>query len=203
MLMLQISAARGPEECQIAARHVLRRLLREASAVRLTCELLEENSGPAGVLSAVVGIEGKGAEALAARWCGTIQWVCVSPLRPRHLRRNWFVGVQRLPVPRTLPAGEEIVFQACKASGKGGQHVNTTDSAVRAVHVASGLSVKVQGERSQHLNKKRAVELLAARLAEREATQTADHRHARNRLHGQIERGNPVRVFHGLEFREG
>nr|WP_205990965.1 MULTISPECIES: peptide chain release factor-like protein [unclassified Pseudoalteromonas] len=54
----------------------------------------------------------------------------------------------------------EIRFQQCRASGAGGQHVNTTDSAVRATHVATGIAVRVESERSQHANKRLARVLL-------------------------------------------
>ena len=124
-----------------------------------------------------------------------IQWVCDSPLRPHHPRRNWFVAVQKCEPPRQLPADGEIVFQACKASGKGGQHVNTTDSAVHALHVPSGISVKVMSERSQHANKRLARELLPLKLARLNAQGEGQARRTRSQQHWEVERGSPVKVF--------
>ncbi|MBF3364387.1 peptide chain release factor H, partial [Pseudomonas aeruginosa] len=78
------------------------------------------------------------AEALAERWCGGIQWICPSPYRARHARKNWFIGAERFAAPPASLEGE-IRFETLRSSGPGGQHVNTSDSAVRATHLASGI----------------------------------------------------------------
>ena len=115
---------------------------------------------------------------------------------------RWYISVFRLPEIPVLPENEGIEFQTCRAGGKGGQHVNKTESAVRAVHLASGIAVRAEGERSQHANKKRALELLALKLAEHH--QTALRRHAADAHKSlyRVERGNPRRVFKGEDFRE-
>ena len=191
MIYLQISTAQGPAECQMFARFVLQKILREAEAAGAQAEILEETSSKHGILSAVLKLSGSRAENLAAGWQGTLQWVCPSPLRPQHPRKNWYIGVFRLPEIPALPENEGIEFQTCRAGGKGGQHVNKTESAVRA-----------EGERSQHANKKRALELLALKLAENH--QTALRRHAADAHKSlyRVERGNPRRVFKGEDFRE-
>lgn len=202
MIYLQLSTGQSPAECRIFARFVLRRLLREAENLGLNAELLHENSDKHGILSAWLAVSGSRAETWAASWCGTLQWICASPLRPKHPRKNWFVALSRLPAPPECADDGGVDFQTCRAGGKGGQHVNKTDSAVRAVHRASGVSVRVESERSQHANKQRARELLAVKLAARQ--QQAAAQHARQ-AHGQLyrlERGNPVRVFAGAEFVE-
>ena len=79
--------------------------------------------------------------------------------------------------------------------GKGGQHVNTTDSAVHALHVPSGISVKVMSERSQHANKRLARELLALKLARLNAQGEGQARRSRSQQHWAVERGSPVKVF--------
>ena len=108
----------------------------------------------------------------------------------------------RLPQIPALPDDDSIRFETCRAGGKGGQHVNKTDSAVRATHLATGVSVRVESGRSQHANKKRARELLALKLAEQHSAALGQHSaHAHSQLY-QVERGNPVRVFKGANFRE-
>ena len=114
-------------------------------------------------------------------------------------RKNWFFGGARFAAP---PAHLEsqIRFETLRSSGPGGQHVNTTDSAVRATHVASGISVKVQSERSQHANKRLALLLIARRLVE-QAEQAKEGLRAERRLfHHQVQRGNPRRTFRGVGF---
>ena len=202
MIYLQLSTGQAPAECQYFARFALRQMLREAEAVGLDAEILSETPSKHGLMSAVVAVSGSLQDNFAQRWLGTLQWVCASPFRPNHARKNWFVAVSRLPDLPTLPEEGEVRFETCRAGGKGGQHVNKTESAVRATHKASGISVRVESERSQHANKKRALELLAHKLAEHQTAQNADYAKQQHSGLYQVERGNPKRVFEGPCFRE-
>ncbi len=94
----------------------------------------------------------------------------------------------------------DIRFETLKSSGPGGQHVNKTESAIRATHIASGISVKVQTERSQHANKRLAYLLIAHRLEQLEQQHLDEQRAERRMFHHQIVRGSPVRVFKGESF---
>ena len=202
MIYLQISTAQGPAECRIFARFVLGRLLAEAKEEGVGVEIISETADKHGIMSAVLKLDGKHAETLAQRWQGSLQWICASPVRPKHPRKNWYIGIFRLPEKPEMPSESEIEFQTCRSGGKGGQHVNKTESAVRATHKASGISVRVESERSQHANKKRALELLAHKLAEHQTAQNADYAKQQHSGLYQVERGNPKRVFEGPGFRE-
>ena len=202
MIYLQISTAQGPAECRIFARFVLKKLLAEAEARNVKAEIAGEAADKHGILSAVLILEGAAADTLAQSWQGTLQWVCTSPVRPKHPRKNWYIGVFRMPDMPEMPSESEIEFQTCRSGGKGGQHVNKTESAVRATHKASGISVRVESERSQHANKKLALTLLAQKLAEHHAGQTDDYARAQHSRLYQVERGNPKRTFVGTEFKE-
>lgn len=201
MVVLQLSAAQGPDECCLAVAKALRYLLREAHDAGLVADVLEQEAGSrsATCRSVLLSLDGEGAQALAARWEGSIQWSCPSPYRPSHPRKNWFIGVSRCAVP-AAELSSEIRFETTRSCRPGGQHVNKTESAVRATHVATGITVKVQTERSQHANKRIALLLIAHRLSQRQAAQHADLRAQRRQFHHDVERGRPVRVFKGEAF---
>jgi peptide chain release factor len=137
----------------------------------------------------------------------SLLWICPSPYRPRHGRKNWFIGGAVFNAGETGDGpGEldcaDIRFEAVRASGPGGQHVNKTDSAVRATHVPSGLSVKVQTERSQHANKRLARALLAHKLANVAEVAASAERQQRWQSHRAVPRGLAQRTFVGERFIE-
>ncbi|CAB3721333.1 Peptide chain release factor RF1 [Achromobacter deleyi] len=201
MELLQLSAAHGPDECCLAVAKALACLLREARGLGIDVDMLESEAGArAGTYrSVLLSLDGAGAEGLAADWEGSIQWICASPYRPGHARKNWFIGALRCEMP-TSQLSSEIRFETTRSSGPGGQHVNKTESAVRATHVATGITVKVQTERSQHANKRIATLLIAHRLANLAQALQAAQRAERRQFHHQVERGGPRRVFKGENF---
>lgn len=200
MQLLQLSAAYGPAECCLAVVKALARLQYEAKQMQVKVEIVEQKPAKHGLHSVLIALEGIQANALADMWQGTIQWICTSPYRPQHKRKNWFIGASRFnSIDQQQP--NEIIFETMRASGAGGQHINKTESAVRATHVASGISVKVQTECSQHANKKLAVLLLMYKLAQQEQQLQAKHIAAQHKHHHQIARGNSVRIFTQLDFK--
>jgi len=90
-----------------------------------------------------------------------------------------------------------VRFEPTKASGPGGQHVNKTESAVRATHLPTGLSCVAREERCQHRNKELALVRLAQTIAGRGAQAEADARRDAWTRHDALERGNAVRVYTG------
>jgi len=205
-IALLVSAGDGPAECNMAVGHVLDRMQQEAEAEAAGIDLsLHRVEGQHGPKSALVLVHGGAAGAFARSWVGTVQWRMQSQIRKHHKRANWFVGVFRLR-QRAAAAGTldpaEIAFSTLRAGGPGGQHQNTTDSAVRALHRPTGLSVVVRDGRSQHQNKKLAVARLQA-MAEGQAEAAREAEAARqNRHHHALERGNPLRRFKGARFEE-
>ena len=202
-VMLQISTAQGPAECRVFARFVLQQIVKQAAGKGVRTDILQEQADQHGLLSALLELEGTHAEEVLAAWQGTLQWICPSPLRPKHPRKNWYIGVSALPVlPESAVVDDGVVFQTCRAGGKGGQHVNKTESTVRATHTASGISVRVESERSQHANKKLALALLAQKLAERQSEVLGSYAENQHQQLYQVQRGNPKRVFKGRTFEE-
>jgi len=201
MIVLLLSSAQGPGECELAVGKALQRLQREARDAEVLVNCLQQEAGqaPGGLRSALLSLQGERAEALAEQWHGTLCWSCPSPLRVGYPRKNWFFG-GTLVTPPAASLDREIRFEATRSSGPGGQHVNTTDSAIRATHIASGISVKVQSERSQHANKRLAVLLIHQRLQALAEQAEAEQRKDQHRFHREVERGNPVRTFKGMQF---
>lgn len=207
MLLIQLSAGQGPDECCLAVAKVLRELQCEAKRHACDLQLIEsEPSSRVGtfksVLLSVETINGGDEEQLTwlNSWEGSLQWICESPYRHRYPRKNWFIGLSLFRLEENAD-DDTIRFETCRASGPGGQHVNKTDSAVRATHLASGISVKVQSERSQFANRKLARLLVQQKLRAREQEKQLQQKGQRRQLHFELERGRPTLVFKGIEFR--
>jgi peptide chain release factor len=199
MIFLCISAGRGPVECRQAVDHVLREMQRECQNLDLTCtiEAKEKSAG-----SAILSISGERAEPFARSWQGTILWKSKSTARDVG-RKNWFIAVKRLEPPVKPPelSAADLRFETLRAGGPGGQHQNKTESAVRVLHVPTGIFAVARDERSQLRNKALAVErlrqILATLAEQRNATSAT--KDWNNKI--TIERGNPVRTYEGEAFR--
>ena len=193
--ILLISAGIGsPAECELAVDKML-----EFLGKRFSVEVLERSEGRSGYARSVLLTSPDD----LWEFEGTVCWQCPSPLRPGHKRKNWFIKATlcQMDEPEFRDFDERLVeFSTCRASGPGGQHVNKTESAVRAVYPPLGLCVECADERSQLANKKRALERLRAKAAlmekERRAAETQDLW----RQKGQVERGGKGLVFKGVGF---
>jgi len=204
MIRLLLTSGRGPAECRIALSKTLEALSQAATSSGLAVDVAFGPGGDKhGPGSAVAILSGSGAETFAASWTGSILWIATSPVRPHHKRKNWYIGISRLAPPPVAPATldpADVRFEAFRAGGPGGQHQNKTESAVRAIHVTTGLAVVARDERSQHRNKSAALERLATLLtASRDLARAAD-RDAIQAGHDQLERGRPIRTFKGERF---
>jgi peptide chain release factor len=214
MKMLLLSAGKGPQECAYAVGLAFKCLQQECEKASVRCSIVEiKEEGSASCLHHVVlALEGDNENAIANSWVGSMLWVCPSPFRKDHKRKNWYFSGQ---IIGSVSSGsntefndaaeisvKDIDFSFCRASGAGGQHVNKTDSAVRAVHKPSGIQVRVETERSQHGNKRIAINLLEYKLKQQgEERSKAGNKEAWS-SHQTLERGNSVRTFKGVSFKE-
>jgi len=154
------------------------------------------------VQSVILKIEGKELGLFLAAWLGTIQWIGTSTFRKNHKRKNWFIGMFEVEQNSNLIIDErEIKFQAIRSSGPGGQHVNKVSSAIRALHIPTGIQVVTMDSRSQHQNKKLAIQRLQQKVADHNLEQLKKEVKDQWENHLNIERGNPIRVFRGTDFK--
>jgi peptide chain release factor len=196
---LLISSGSGPAECRIAVSRFIDILSGEAQARGCLFEVLSEiATDKQGPKSALVTLEGNSAEQIAQEFCGTVRFVFRSPVRPQHKRQNWFISVRQagrpMPDEITILPGD-VRYETLRAGGPGGQHQNTTDSAVRIVHLPTGIRLTARNERSQHRNKALALERLILVLKHLQEDKTEDAKAALHQDNRNVERGNAVKIY--------
>lgn len=201
---IQITSGRGPAECCWVVAQVLNFFIRTLKEEQLAYTILQKEQGAENrtLQSVTVQIEGKALVQFLKPWIGTIQWIGISSFRPQHKRKNWFVGLYEIEEHKEFQLDEkDIVYQATRSSGPGGQHVNKVSSAIRAIHQPSNIHVLVMDSRSQHQNKKIAKQRLQDKVAEIQLQTLKDTVKHQWENHLQLERGNPVKVFTGSDFK--
>jgi len=196
-LLLTVSSGTGPVEVRLFVRMLAERLARELSQRGAAVEQVTPHGPidqPSSVDLAVLGNRES-----VRDWLGTHALVLRSDRRNKRDRKRWYAAITCAERQSEI-AGEidvrDVTFETCRAGGAGGQHVNKTESAVRAVHRPSGLSVRIESERSQHQNKRRALEELTSMLSKQNAARVAEASSARRARSIQVERGSPVATWH-------
>ena len=202
--IIQITAGRGPSECSWVVSQVLKKFLQEAKTEGFQYVILQREKGNQNGTVQSVSIRLKGAtlEVFLATWLGTIQWIGNSTFRKYHKRKNWFIGAFELKLPQHSEiCDRDISFQTMRGTGPGGQNVNKVNSAVRAIHNPTGVQVVAMDSRSQHQNKKLAIARLKEKVNEANLEQLKGSMTDQWENHLNLQRGNPVRIFKGTDFK--
>ena len=198
--ILTVHPGAGGTESQDWAQMLLRMYLRYAERKGYKTEVLDMLPGEeAGLKSATVRIEGDFAFGNLSQETGVHRLVRISPFDSNKRRHTSFAAVFAYPeVDEEIEINinpDDLRIDTFRAGGRGGQHVNVTDSAVRITHLPTGIVVQCQNERSQHKNKASAMKVLLARLYEMERKKKMEKIEKIEDSKSDIAWGNQIRSY--------
>lgn len=193
------AGAGGTESCDWADM-LLRMYLRWCEAKGFEAETIDMERGEeAGVRSATVAVHGDPAYGLLRAEMGVHRLVRISPFDSNARRHTSFAAIEVVPdLPDDAPIevrDEDLRVDTFRSGGKGGQNVNKVETAVRIVHVPSGIVVACQAERSQHKNRANAMRVLRARLFERQQEERLGELDRLRGPKGEIAWGHQIRSY--------
>ena len=195
-----VNSGAGGTDAQDWTDMLLRMYLRWAERRGFATEIDEVSPGTeAGLSSATFTIKGRYAFGLLQSERGVHRLIRISPFDANARRQTAFASFDAVPALDDTEAPEidpsDLRIDTYRSSGAGGQHVNVTDSAVRITHIPTGIVVSCQNERSQTQNKARAMQILAARLAERQRQERDAELEALAGEKRDVAFGNQIRTY--------
>jgi peptide chain release factor 2 len=197
---VEINAGAGGTESQDWAEMLQRMYQRWAERRGMKVELIDHHAGEqAGIKSATLLLKGENAYGYAKTESGVHRLVRISPYDSAARRHTSFASVWVYPVVDDdidIDVNEsDLRIDTYRSSGAGGQHINTTDSAVRITHLPTGIVVASQSQRSQHKNRAEAMKMLRARLYEAELQRREEEANAANAAKTDIGWGHQIRSY--------
>ena len=197
---VEVNAGAGGTESQDWAQMLYRMYTRWADAHGYKVELMDESAGEeAGIKSASVRIQGHNAYGWLKTESGVHRLVRISPYDSSARRHTSFASVWVYPeIDDDIEIeveDKDLRVDTYRSQGAGGQHVNTTDSAIRITHMPSGIVVSCQSDRSQHRNRAEAMRMLRARLYEAELRRREETAQAEQDAKTDIGWGHQIRSY--------
>ena len=192
-MIYQISSGQGPAECELGVAKLLAHLQQNYDV-----SIIDSSPGYNEGTFRSVRIY---SESDLSPYLGSVQWVCRSPYRPEHKRKNWFIDFSVCTVAKVEKFDpRQVAFDTFRSGGKGGQNINKVESGVRAIYLPTGLAVVCTEERSQYANKQKALARLQRIIRAENFNKRVEEKNINWRFHSQIERGNANKCFTGLKF---
>jgi peptide chain release factor 2 len=196
----EIHSGAGGTDAQDWAEMLLRMYLRWAERRGFETELDEAQGGTeAGITSATFIVKGRYAYGMLRGEKGVHRLIRISPFDANARRQTAFASFDAVPALEHAEEPEidpnDLRIDTYRSSGAGGQHVNVTDSAVRITHLPTGIVVSCQNERSQIQNRAKAMQILAARLAERQRLERQQEIEALSGEKRDVAFGNQIRTY--------
>ena len=198
--IMSINSGTGGHDAQDWSQMLLRMYIRWAEGRNFKVKLLDLISDPeAGIKSATLLIQGENAYGYLKGEKGVHRLIRISPFDPSGKRHTSFASVDVIPeINEDIKVDinpNDLKVDTYRASGAGGQHVNTTDSAVRITHLPTGIIVQCQNERSQHLNREVAMRMLMAKLIDIKETEQKEKIEDLLGQYSQITWGSQIRSY--------
>ena len=203
-IYLLFTSGRGPVECEIAVQGIQNKFRQYLDVHQIPFQIVSQQKGqvPRAMKTIVFKLVAAHRTQITP-WMGTMHWICKSPIRKYHKRKNWYIKCEEIDMPEVQSIDlNELTIQSYKASGPGGQHRNKVETAIRIIHRPTGVIVTASDSKSKAQNKKNALKKLEERLKTKNQTAQEQMDLEKWLTKIEIERGNPIKVFEGKKFAE-